>query len=195
MAVHRSTDLVPEHVTRRRGIPVTNPVRTVVDLGAVLDPDEVELALDRGLVARLFSVAAVEHLRDQLTRCGRSGCGVLRRVLEDRALGDRRPDGVLEAEMARLLERAGLPPAVFQHVVRDESGRFLAKVDFAYPDVRLVMEVEGWSAHGSRQAFQHDRDRHNRLTTAGWTVLHFTWRDVVHRPAVVSGQIATFFAQ
>jgi very-short-patch-repair endonuclease len=195
VAVHRSTDLTADQVVRRRRIPVTNPIRTVVDLGAVLDPDEVEAALDRGLVAGLFSVLAVSQLLDRLARCGRSGCGVLRRVLDDRALGDDRPDGLLEAEMARLLRDAGLPPAVFQHVVRDETGRFVAKADFAYPDIRLAIEVDGWSSHGSRRAFQDDRTRHNRLTTIGWTVLHFTWHDVVRRPSVVAGQIATFFAQ
>jgi hypothetical protein len=126
VAVHRSTDLTPDQVTRRRRIPVTNPLRTVVDLGAVLDPDEVEEALDRGLVSGLFSIVAIEHLLDRLARCGRSGCGVLRRVLDDRALGDERPDGLLEARMARLLRDAGLAPAVFQYVVRNEAGRFVA---------------------------------------------------------------------
>jgi very-short-patch-repair endonuclease len=195
VAVHRSTDLTPDQLTRRRRIPVTNPLRTVVDLGAVLDPDDVEEALDRGLVSGLFSIVAIEHLLDRLARCGRSGCGVLRRVLDDRALGDERPDGLLEARMARLLRDAGLAPAVFQYVVRNEAGRFVAKTDFAYPPIRLALEVDGWSSHGSRRAFQDDRDRHNRLTTAGWTVLHFTWHDVVRRPFVVTGQIATFFAQ
>jgi REase_MTES_1575 len=195
VAVHRSTDLVPEHVTRRRRIPVTNPVRTMVDLGHVLGPEEVELALDRGLVAKLFSVVVVEQVLHQVARSGRSGCGVLRRVLDDRALGALRPDGVLEARMARLLEDAALPAGVFQHVVRDEDGRFVAKVDFAYPDLRLAIEVDGWSSHGSRAAFQDDRDRQNRLVTAGWTVLRFTSHDIVRRPSTVAARIAQFLAR
>jgi very-short-patch-repair endonuclease len=189
VAVHRSTDLIPEHVTRRRRIPVTNPVRTLVDLGHVLGPEEVELALDRGLIARLFSVVVVEQVLHQIARSGRSGCGVLRRVLDDRALGDQCPDGVLESRMAQLLEDAGLPAAVFQHIVR-EDGRFVARADFAYPDLRLAMEVDGWASHGSRAAFQADRDRQNRLATAGWTVLRFTWHDVVRRPPTVAAHIA-----
>ncbi len=40
--LHRSTDLVGAHTTRRRGLPVTNPLRTMVDLGAVLRPALVE---------------------------------------------------------------------------------------------------------------------------------------------------------
>jgi very-short-patch-repair endonuclease len=195
VAIHRSTDLLAEHVTRRRDIPVTNPLRTMVDLGHVLGPDEVEDALDRGLIAKRFSLVAVEQVLDQLARCGRSGCGVLRRVLDERALGDQRPDGLLEARMARVLQEARLPPASFQHVVRDVDGRFVAKVDFGYPDVRLAIEVDGWAFHGSREAFQDDRERQNRLATAGWTVLRFTWHDVVRRPTDVAAGVGSFFAR
>jgi very-short-patch-repair endonuclease len=195
VAVHRSTDLTPEQTTRRRRIPVTNPVRTMVDLGHVLGPAEVEEALDRGLVAGLFTTVTVEALLGQLARCGRSGCGVLRRVLDDRALGDRRPDGLLEGRMARLLEDAQLPPAVFQHVVRTPDGVFVARVDFAYPNIRLAIEVDGWESHGTRRAFQADRDRQNELVALGWTVLRFTWHDVVRRPSVVATHLARFLAQ
>ena len=195
VAVHRSTDLIPEHVTRRRRIPVTNPVRTIVDLGHVLGPEEVEEALDRGLVARLFTVVVVEQVLRQLARSGRSGCGVLRRVLDDRALGADRPDALLEAKMAHLLDDAGLPRATFQHIVRDDMGRFIAKVDFAYVHAQLAIEVDGWSTHGSRRAFQSDRDRQNDVVIDGWTVLRYTWHDVVRRPTYVSGGIADFFAR
>jgi len=193
--VHRSTDLTADQVVRRRGIPVTNPLRTMVDIGAVLGPEEVEAALDRGLVAHRFSVAAVEHALRQLARSGRSGCGVLRRVLDDRALGDQRPDSLLEAHMARLLRDADLPPGRFQHVVRDAEGRFVAKVDFAYPDMRLAIEVDGWLSHGSRPAFHADRRRGNELVSVGWTVLRFTWDDIVRHPSAVARRLRPFFAR
>jgi len=192
--VHRSTDLTPHQVLRRHGIPVTNPLRTMVDLGAVLGPEEVETALDRGLVAKLFTIVAVEHTLDRLARSGRSGCGVLRTVLDDRALGDRRPDGLLEPRMARLMRNVGLPPAAFQHIVRDADQKALARVDFAYPEMRLAIEVDGWSAHASRHAFQADVDRQNQLVIAGWTVLRFTWHDVVRRPSVVAERLHRFLA-
>jgi very-short-patch-repair endonuclease len=195
VAVHRSTDLLPEHITRRQDIPVTNPLRTVVDLGAVLSPDEVEAALDRGLVTKLVSVVAVEHVLDQLARSGRSGCGVLRRVLDDRALGDQRPDGLLEPRMARLLQDAGLPVARFQYVVRAPDGTFVARVDFAYPERCLAIEVDGWSTHASPQALQTDLERQNRLVRAGWTPLRFTWHDVVRRPASVAEAVKTLLAR
>lgn len=141
--LHRSTDLAPHHVAHRRQLPITNPMRTLVDLGAVLSRVEVEDALDRALVARLCTQAGVEALRHEAARPGRTGSGVLRRILDNRALGDQRPDGLLEPRMARLLRTAGLPEAEFQFDVRDLLGRFVARVDFAYPEFRLFLEVDG----------------------------------------------------
>ncbi|CAN5502577.1 hypothetical protein BH18ACT1_BH18ACT1_08310 [soil metagenome] len=186
--VHRSSDLRPDYRTRHDGIPVTNPLRTMVDLGAVLGPQEVEDALDRGLVARLFSVAAVEWALNDLARSGRSGCGVLRAVLDERALGRRRPDGVLEPRMARLLRDHGLPAAAFQHPVVAEETTVL-KIDFAYVEVRLAIEVDGYDTHSTRRRLQSDLERQNTLVALGWTPLRFTWHDVVRRPGLVATRI------
>jgi len=182
---HRSRDLVPAHATVRSGVPVTNPMRTLVDLGAVVKPWVVEDALDRGLSRRLFPLSAVEWMLHDVARPGRRGCGVLRRVLDERALGSAQPDGVLEPRMARLIRDHGLPPAVFQHAIPDLG----ARVDFAYPDQRLAIEVDGYEVHGTPRALAADLQRQNRLVLAGWTVLRFTWADVVRRPAAVASAI------
>jgi very-short-patch-repair endonuclease len=188
--LHRSTDLDDTHTTVRRGLPVTNPLRTMVDLGAVVGHQAVEDALDRGLGAHLFSVAAVEHLLFDVARPGRRGCGVLRQVLDRRALGAARPDGLLEPRMARLMRSAGFPPAAFQHVV-PEAG---ARVDFAYPTIRLAIEVDGFAFHSSSDAMSSDHDRHNRLLAAGWRVVRFTWPDVVRRPQRVTTRLSAVLA-
>ena len=186
VVLHQSRDLDDACVSHRRAIPVTNPLRTVVDLGSVLPAAEVEDALDRALVARLVTVAAVDAALASLARRGRRGAGVLRRILDERALGADRPDGLLEPRMARLLRDAGLPPARFQHDVHDDRGRFVARVDFAYPDRCIAIEVDGWASHATPDALQRDLDRQNALVALGWTVLRFTWADVVRRPGVVA---------
>ena len=185
VVVHRSRDLVPGHTTVRNGIPVTNPLRTLVDLGAVCSRWIVEDALDRGLIARRFSVAAVEWLLHEVARPGRRGCGVLRTVLDERALGAAPPDGLLEPHMARLLRSHALPPAVFQHPVPEAR----AELDFAYPERRLAIEVDGYEVHGTPRAMTSDHERHNRLVAAGWTVLRFTWHQVVRQPGQVAKDI------
>lgn len=188
--VHRSRDLTASTVRRRRRIPATDPMRVLVDLGTVVAPAVVQDALERGLAARLFTVASVEAAYDSLSRHGRGGAGTLRRVLDERALGRDCPDGLLEVRMARLLRAHGLPKPVFQYEVRDGGGRFVARVDFAYPELKLVIEVDGWAAHASPSALQHDLDRQNALVALGWRVLRFTWEDVVLRSAKVASRIA-----
>jgi very-short-patch-repair endonuclease len=185
VVVHRSRDLVPEHTTWRDGIPVTNPLRTMVDLGAVLRDHLVADALERGLVARLFTVAALEWVLADVAKPGRRGCGALRRLLDDRALGTARPDSVLEPRMARLLRSYGFPPAAFQHEVPEAR----ARVDFAYPERRLAIEVDGYEVHGTARAMEADHDRHNRLVAAGWVVLRFTWHQVVRQPGSVARRL------
>jgi very-short-patch-repair endonuclease len=183
--VHRSRDLTVDVTALRRRIPVTNPLRTIVDLGAVVPAPQVEDALDRALTRRLLSVAGAEAARARVARPGRDGAGVLRRVLDDRALGHDPADSLLESRMARLLRSAGLPAPAFQHDVV-VHGHLVARVDFAYPEVSLAIEVDGLAAHGSATALQADLERQNALVAAGWVPLRFTWADVVRRPAAVA---------
>src|SRR5215207_7255865 len=75
--VHRSTDLRPDHVTWRHGIPITKPLRTLVDLGAVA-PWAVSDALELGLADRLFTIKAADAVLDDLAKKGRTGVGVFR---------------------------------------------------------------------------------------------------------------------
>lgn len=172
--VHQTRD--PIVIQRRRGIPVTTPMRVLLDLGAVVPWTAVEDALDRGRVARLFTIAAVEWELAAHARPGRRGSGPLRRVLDRHALLESPPDGMLEPRFARLCKTAGLPLPVFQYVV----GRF--RIDFAYPELMLAIEVDGYRAHATARAFQSDLERQNALVAMGWTVLRFTWHDVVCRP-------------
>jgi very-short-patch-repair endonuclease len=190
VTVHRSKDLVTEQTTVRHRIPVTNPLRTMVDLAAVLPETEVEDALDAGLAyPSLFSVAAVEAMRSRLAQHGRAGTGVLRRVLEERALGDAVSDSKLERRMGELLRRAGLPAAVFHYAVHTPAGLFLAEVDFAYPELKLAIEVDGFEVHGTPRAMAKDFVRQNGLVPYGWRVLRFTWRQVTREPEMVAAAI------
>jgi hypothetical protein len=194
VVVHRSRDLGRHHVSRWKGSPLTKPARTIVDLGAVLPPDEVEDALDRALTRHLITIAAVEWALTELSRQGRHGTGVVGRILDERALGKEPADGQLEPRMARLLRLAGLPSAAFQYPIHAPGGRVLARVDFAYPELLLAIEVDGWESHGTPQAMGKDFVRQNGLVPYGWRVLRFTWAQVVHQPDYVAATISTALA-
>jgi very-short-patch-repair endonuclease len=72
-------------------------------------------------------------------------------------------------------------------VFQFQIGRY--RLDFAWPPVKLAAEVDGYEAHGARSAFYRDRDRQNDLVALGWTLLRFTWTDVIRRPAHVASTI------
>jgi very-short-patch-repair endonuclease len=63
------------------------------------------------------------------------------------------------------------------------------RIDFAYPDRKLAIEVDGYEFHSSKPQFETDRLRSNELTFAGWHVLRFSWDQVIHRPNYVVATI------
>ncbi len=186
---HRIKDLHPELASERAGLRITDPVRTVIDLGLVLSKRAVSDAMSRGLSTGLFTVADIERLRAALGRPGRNGTGVVRNILEARSLQSVPEESVLERRFLDLARRAGLPAPAVQHEVW-EGGRFVARIDAAYPHQKVAIEVDGFGPHSTPEAFQRDRTRQNRLVALGWTVLRFTWDDVVRRPAEVAQTIA-----
>jgi hypothetical protein len=183
VTVHRSRDLVPDHVQLDGAVPVTGPARTLVDLGQVCPwyvvRDLLELLLSRKMMT-------IDHAHAALlvhSRRGRRGCGALRRVLEQRSLLDRPAGSVLEAAFADLCASSDLPRPEYQYPVT-ASGveRF---VDFAYPELLLGIEVDGFETHATVAGFVSDRVRANDLVALGWTLLHFTWHQVIHQPSYV----------
>jgi very-short-patch-repair endonuclease len=186
--VHRSTDLAAGRPVVRTGIPLTDPARTILDLGAVLPAWRVEAALESALSRRLVTLAGLRSALDAVARRGRRGAGVLRGLLDQRSDAARLSESVLEARVLRLFHDHFLPEPVAQHEVR-VGQRLVGRVDFAYPPCKVAIEVDGYEAHSSLSAFGRDRARQNELVTAGWTVLRFTWDDVVHRPERVVGVV------
>ena len=183
--VHRIKDLRPGLAVDRQGLRLTDPVRTVIDLGLVLPWWSVRAALGRGLSTRLFQLADIQSLRDALGRPGRNGTGVVRDILEGNLLILTKEQSQLETRFGRLARRYGLPDLTLQYEVWDK-GRFVARPDAAYPELKLAIEIDGFAHHSSPDAFQHDRTRQNRLVALGWTVLRFTWNDIVKRPEEVA---------
>ena len=187
---HRIKDLHPGLAEQREGMLLTDPVRTVIDLGLVLSRGSVRAAIGRGVSTRLLAVRDVEWLRDALGRPGRNGTGVVREILEGSLVALGKEDSVLEARFGALARRHGLPPFALQHEVW-HAGRFVARIDAALPELKLAIEVDGYEHHSSPDAFQRDRTRQNRLVALGWTVLRFTWNDIVNDPAMVAMTIRT----
>lgn len=186
--VHRIRDLHPRLAVEREHLRVTDPIRTIIDVGLVLPTWSVRDALSRGLTSRLFQIGEVERLREALGRPGRTGTGIIERIIDERLLTADTEESLLEARFVDLTRRLDLPVPIFQHEVW-HAGRFIARIDAAYPELLLAVEVDGFESHASPDAFQRDRTRQNYLVALGWTVLRFTWHDIVHDPAAVAGTV------
>ena len=188
--VHESTDLDDVDRTELSSIPVTTIERTLIDLGAVVPWQRVEQAFDDALRRRLTTPERVLDRFLQVARRGRRGVGALRPLLDARVGTTSRRPGEFERRVWRLIADAGVAEAVCEHEVRTSGGALIARVDLALPWARIAIECDSVAWHSGRQRRQADLDRQNRLVLAGWTMLRFTWDDLVHRPDVVVRHVA-----
>ncbi|MDJ0955112.1 MAG: DUF559 domain-containing protein [Acidimicrobiia bacterium] len=186
--IHESNDLVAADIDQVQGLPVTNPVRTVVDLGAV-SPWAVEAALEAAVRKHLLVLADVERFVDRVARRGRRGVGVIRPLLEERRQWDAATESALEDLFRRVVAEVGLPTPVAQYVVRDDQDAFICRADFAYPNSRLLIELDSEAHHMDRMTFRRDRSKQNRATVLGWTVLRYTWWDLRDEPYRIAADI------
>jgi len=181
--VHRSTDLTGAHIVNRRGIPTTNPMRTLLDLGAVVPVGVVSDALDDLIGRRIVTIAGVRRTLEETAGRGRRGAGALREVLDLRTEDGQAGRSRLEARLSDLAKRAGLPCPRFQHPILLDGRR--RRIDFAFPELMIAIEVDGYESHTRYDVFQDDRVRGNELQLAGWMVIHFSWHQVTRRPGYV----------
>ena len=184
--VRRSSDLCPEHVMLRHGIPVTKPLVTAVDLGAWLDPMALAEVFIRARQSKLFEPDAVRATLARLAKPGRDGIRTARAALELVLIGDRPADSILEF---RFHHGAGrhLPPYEYQWEVTVRRRKL--RIDFAYPAVKLAIELDGYDKRKSRQSLRHDAVRGRLLLQDGWTVPHYTWEEVDGDPDGVAAEI------
>jgi hypothetical protein len=164
------------------GWPVTTLQKTVADVSLTLPLDDLVCLLDGvlnagGVIsAEQFSPRAWSRLASAL------------------ALTDGRAESALETIVRLLLVRAGLAPETLQLRLFDHDGRCYARLDLAWPSRMLAVEADGREYHDRPEALYRDRRRQNELELAGWTVLRFTWDDILYRPQWVIRQVAAALA-
>jgi very-short-patch-repair endonuclease len=185
--VHRSRDLEPSQIVHRKSIPCLDPLLATLSLGVVLSPIEVAEVIIAARQLNLFEPAAIGVTLSKVARPGRTGVRTTRAALDLVMIGDRPAESVLELRFAHGPARHGIPPFAYQHEVRIGGKRFY--LDFAYPEVKLAIEVDGYDSRRSRARLDSDVIRQNLLVLNGWTVLRFTWTQVKNDPAGVAAAI------
>jgi very-short-patch-repair endonuclease len=193
VTVHESLDLLQRDIVKLDGIPITTPVRTVVDLGAS-NKWVVERALEEGIRRDLFVLADVDAFVARVAKRGRRGVGVIRPLLAARRRWDTVTESALEDRFRKVLANGGLPSPQPQFVVRDRFGSLVCRADFAYPAARVLIELDSEAHHLDRLAFRRDRSKQNQAITLGWTVLRYTWWDLAEEEGRVCREIESIIA-
>jgi len=164
----------------------TDRVRTAVDLVRRGPLDDAVVLLDHLVRAEVVRLDEVRSAVAALPWCRGS-----RQAREVAMLADGRAASPPETRVRLLIRRSGLPLPVAQYTIRHD-GRFVARVDFGYPEQRLAIEYDGdW--HGERQQVGRDRARQNRLLAAGWRIVFVTAADLYH-PEQLLARIAAALA-
>lgn len=190
--VHESLDLISDDRREANGIPTTSPERSVVDLGAVA-PWLVESALDAGIRKGLFELGDVSAFVDRVSRRGRRSVGVIRPFLEARMTWDAAIESELEDLFCRVLADQAVALPMAQFVLLDDTGAFVCRADFAYPDRRILIELDSEAHHMDRQTFRLDRAKQSRASRLGWRTLRYTWWDLTEPPWRVVDDLRTLF--
>jgi very-short-patch-repair endonuclease len=182
VSVHRKV-LPADVIVDKNGRDLTSQAWTVLDLVSTLPYREASRLADRAIQRRWISARDCEQrLRDH-ARC--PGNGQLRKIA---AMTTDGAAAHSERVLHRLLRRAGVRRWLPNHEVWS-AGELIAVVDVAIPSLRLAIEVDGMAYHVDVDRFRRDRSRQNALVALGWTVLRFTWADLVERPGYVIATI------
>ncbi len=166
--IHRRPNLLPTHVTVRKAIPVTKPVRTAIDLATRLSPARLERMVNEADRIGLFSPEGLLAVLDEYP--GVRGVGRLRSILGARVF--RLTDSELERRFLRIVAKARLPFPLTQQNVAG------FRVDFFWPDLGLVVETDGLTYHRTPSQQARDRVRDQAHLSAGLTPLRFTHAQV-----------------
>jgi hypothetical protein len=189
VVAHRSRDLDAASVREWRRIPTTDPLRTLVDLASTVTPQALADAVDRALAKQLASIPALLGELNRLGRRGRPGAGALRRLLKERGFIGVPHPSVLESKTRRLFDQFRLPVPDCEFVT--EEGAY--RLDFAYPTLKLAIEVDGYVWHFSPEHRRRDNARRNALRLQGWQIYVYNWKEITQEPARVAAEIAAAY--
>lgn len=168
--VHRTASLDSRDMRRHLDLPVIAPARALLDVAPQLTTRELERALEEGLARGVVRDAElVGALARHPRRRGSRALGQMVRAARDPAI----TRSEAEERFLTLTSRARLP----RPEVNVRVGPYI--VDFLWRADQVIVEIDGFAFHRTRRSFEADRRRDVELRAAGYTVLRFTWRQLL----------------
>lgn len=170
-------------VHRRDGAPITEvdgrlattPAWTAVEVARSLRRPRALATLDAALRS---GTCDVRQLRAAVSRqSGRRGIVMMRELIP---FARPEAESPMESEARLVMIDGGVPPDALQYEIVDRNGQTW-RVDFAWPDLRVAVEYDGFDWHSSQESFRRDRQKRAALQEVGWVVLSIVFDDVRHR--------------
>lgn len=186
LRLHEAHSITPEDRALREGIPVTSLPRTLLDLAATVRFDWLEKMVEKSEERGLFGLREVEDLLARTV--GHHGHGRLRRAIALYKPSSFTRSG-LEKRWLELVLSVGLPQPHMNYV---EQG---FELDCYWPEYRFAVELDLFETHGTRAAFERDRERQEELLLAGITMTRVTGPRLEREPDEVIRRVARLLAQ
>lgn len=171
--VHRSTRVLPHHLTVVDRVPCFTGSRTVFDLARTTGPQQLKRAIDRGLLKGRCTMPSLYRVLYEMGGPGRPGTRRMRAVLDGLGLDHVPPESGIEEVGFALLDGLGF---TWQVEMSDERG-YIRRVDGLHAPGRLVLEFDG-PQHRREPQRSLDRDGDRRLARLGYDVERLDWLDV-----------------
>jgi hypothetical protein len=170
----RRVALRPDEITTLDGIPVTTVARTLFDLAAVLQPHQLDRALEQAELQHRFDLTPLVDLLNRYPR--RKGTRALRNAIDAMPSHSGHTRGDLEALWRSTLLAENLPTPILNATLELNGTRY--EPDALWPDHKVAVELDSRAFHDTSQAFERDRERDRILTAAGFVVIRVTWRQL-----------------
>jgi very-short-patch-repair endonuclease len=182
--MRQSTDLKPEHVRIRDGLPVTTPVRTLFDLAAVAGRERLAVAIEDAHITKQCRLEELIALYEELRRPGKHGMKKLGRILAERGPGYVPPESKLERMLLKILRDAGLPKPRLQ-VQLPWRTTLQSRCDALYEKERIILEADGRRWHTRVDTMAEDRRRDREAQNHGYRSYRFVYEELKHDPKMV----------
>jgi predicted transcriptional regulator of viral defense system len=193
VTAHETVCFSPTDHTVVAGVPVTTIERTLIDAGAIHSSRFVEDALDECIRRQWTTPESVAERLRAIAGQGRNGVGVMRTILDQRCALQDTSESVLQSRFIRALRDHDVVLPVAQYTITLGHHR-VARVDFAYPDRRIAIEIDGLRYHASRRSLEADAARQNEIAMSGFRLYRYTLGDL-RDPVRMARTIATLLAR
>lgn len=181
--VRSSVDLPNSDIAVVRGLPATNPVRTILTYGDHASIGAVRAMITTAAARRMIRIDRLERRARELANPSRPGTYKALQIIAELHPDLHRIRSEWEGRVLELCDRYGLPrPEVNYRLVVDGHVRYL---DVAWPPVKVFGEFDGYGVHlATESAFDDDRNRQNALVEEGWLPFRMTARLLRDQPEV-----------